>query len=131
MTSAEATALIVSSVDVGTGSQELLHDGVAAKLRRAMQWRLTSGTRREMPILEDVSCFAAKARWWKLVKERFVFPLQILTEMEVFISNSEVFGQDQCVISVQELLEINALEFLSVPWVIGFFLHIFKHDVHG
>ena len=68
--SSEATATVGHGVDTGTGSQEPLHGGVVAKLRRAMQWRLTSGTRREM-VLEDVFCFAAKARCWKLVKERF------------------------------------------------------------
>ena len=69
--SSEATAVAVHGIDDGTGGQEPLHDGVAATVRRAMQWRSASGTRREMPI------FAAKARWWKLVKERLVFPLQI------------------------------------------------------
>ena len=47
--SSEATAVVVHSIDDGTGSQEPLHDGVAATVRRAMQWRSASGTRREMP----------------------------------------------------------------------------------
>ena len=51
--------MVGHGVDVGTGSQEPLHGGVMACPRRAMQWRRTSGTRKETP-LEDVFCFAAR-----------------------------------------------------------------------
>ena len=45
--SSEATALVVHGIDVGTGSQEPLHGGVMAFRCCEMQWRPTSGTRRE------------------------------------------------------------------------------------